>query len=228
MDGAKHNAALSVDGVGLDLLVEGCASAHQVLLALADCGDDSWMREPSRLPGWSRAHVLTHLARNAESFAHLFDCASRTEVGEQYPGGARERDEAIAAGATRPAGEIVGDLRRWVWALEGRWARAGAATWAGSGRLVSGSTVSMPETVFRRWRETVVHTFDLDVGTGLDEWPAVWVRMELSRQKMAWTATRPMGLGALPAGALALDERRRLAWLIGRIVPEGLPEGPGL
>jgi hypothetical protein len=127
-----------------------------------------------------------------------------------------------------PADDLVGALRRSIWGLESHWARADASTWSSTGRLLSGATVSMVETVFRRWRETVVHTFDLDAGTAVSDWPELWVRLELRRQTMAWIAARPMGLGSLPQAALALDERRRLAWLIGRDAPSGLPPGPGL
>ena len=52
--------------------------------------------------------------------------------------------------------------------------------------------------------------------------------MELERQKMAWAASHPMGLTQLPAAANALDERTRVAWLLGRTEVEGLPKGPGL
>jgi hypothetical protein len=40
---------------------------------------------------------------------------------------------------------------------------------------------------------------------------------------MAWAARRPMGLTDLPAAAQALPPNRRLAWLMGRLDPEGLP-----
>lgn len=33
--------------------------------------DDQWRGGPSRLPGWSRGHVATHLARNADAFTRL-------------------------------------------------------------------------------------------------------------------------------------------------------------
>ena len=32
---------------------------------------DDQAREPSLLPGWSRGHVLTHLARNADAMVNL-------------------------------------------------------------------------------------------------------------------------------------------------------------
>ncbi|MET0910545.1 MAG: maleylpyruvate isomerase N-terminal domain-containing protein, partial [Ilumatobacteraceae bacterium] len=42
---------------------------------------------PSLLPGWTRGHVLTHIARNADSFVRLLEAAGRGEVVTQYAGG---------------------------------------------------------------------------------------------------------------------------------------------
>ena len=44
------------------------------LLATAGALTGAQVAGPSRLPGWTRGHVLTHLARNADGFrepAHL-------------------------------------------------------------------------------------------------------------------------------------------------------------
>ena len=48
---------------------------------------DAWAREPSLLPGWTRGHVLTHLARNADSQRHVLEAAVRGAPAERYPGG---------------------------------------------------------------------------------------------------------------------------------------------
>ncbi|MFM8625482.1 MAG: maleylpyruvate isomerase N-terminal domain-containing protein, partial [Actinomycetota bacterium] len=59
--------------------VEGCATAHQQLLAIADGLPDDAFPGPSALPGWSRAHVVAHLALNARSHVGLFAAAARGE-----------------------------------------------------------------------------------------------------------------------------------------------------
>ncbi len=45
------------------------------------------MRGPSLLPEWSDGHVLTHLARNADSVVRRMEGAARGELVDQYPGG---------------------------------------------------------------------------------------------------------------------------------------------
>src|SRR5690606_35296050 len=65
---------------------------------------------PSLLPGWSRGHVLAHLARNADSLTRLLDGARAGVRARQYP--SREHREAeITAGAGRGAAEQLADLR---------------------------------------------------------------------------------------------------------------------
>lgn len=212
----------------LDLQIEGCAQTHQVLLSVADVLTDAQCREASLLPNWSRGHVLSHLARNAESHAHLLECAERGEVAEQYPGGPVARENGIQSRANDSAQELVRALRASIYALEGAWARASAVAWQGSGRQASGNVIPLADIVFLRWRECVVHLTDLDVGHGPGEWPTLYVRMELDRQLKLWASRRPMGMTDLPRAALDLPDATRLAWLLGRVRPEGLPEGPGL
>ena len=65
---------------------------------------------PSRLPGWSRAHVLTHLARNADGHRRMIEGAARGEVLEQYAGGVEGRNAGIDAGAGRPAADVLADF----------------------------------------------------------------------------------------------------------------------
>jgi hypothetical protein len=73
-----------------------------------------------------------------------------------------------------------------------------------------------------------VHLTDLDVGVSYDEWPSLYVRLELDRQKMAWAASHAMGLTQLPQASLQLSPAHRLAWLLQRAQIDGLPTGPGL
>lgn len=222
----------------LDAQVAGCAAAHQRLLATLDAAldggdlaggrpalDDAACRAPSRLPGWSRGHLLTHLARNAESHAGMFDAAGRGEAREQYPGGAPARAAAIEAGAGRAARALVADVRSTIWVLEGAWASATAATWAGHGvkSHAGGGRVAVADLVAMRWRETEVHLADLDLGPTWRDWSDDFVRMDVASMTTRWASRRPMGMAALPQAALRLDPRERLAWLLGRHEVAGLP-----
>ncbi len=202
----------------LDRYVELAAQAHQELLVALD-GVEVDVSSPSRLPGWTRGHVLTHLARNADSHRRMFDAALAGTVADQYEDGADGRARDIEAGAGRPFEEQLVDVRSTIWALEGAWA---TTDWTGEGRLSRGALIAVTELPFRRLREVFVHHVDLDIGYELEGLPAVYVRMELRRLEMAWRASRPMGMTPLPQAALEAPPHLRLGWLMGRAEIDGL------
>ena len=208
----------------LDAQVTGCAAAHQrLLVGIAELTDDE-CRAPSLLPGWSRGHVLSHLARNAESHARMFEAATRGEESEQYPGGKLVRDAAIEAGAQRSAIELVADVRVSIYTLEAAWAGASVTTWGGFGikSHSDNSRVAIPDLVLMRWCETEVHHADLGIGYTCQDWDPLYVRYDLDRQAMAWKARKPMGLTTLPSVVQQLPPNQRLAWFYNRITVAGV------
>lgn len=218
----------SLDPRLLDSCIEGLAETHQLLLATVDELSVERFAEPSLLPGWSRSTLLGHLAMNAVSHVHLMACATRGEVGDQYPGGPDARQVGITTASQWEPAQTIKELRRAVYTLEGAWAGATYDAWNAIGRTASGNEVAMHELPFLRWRECVVHLTDLNVGYTHEAWPSLYVRLELERQKMAWAASHSMGMTKFPEESLKLSESTRLAWLIQRLDIEGLPQGPGL
>jgi maleylpyruvate isomerase len=208
-------------GRELDRDVAGCAAAHQQLLAAADELSDEHVRRPSLLPNWTVGHVLTHLARNADSFVRLIEGAERGEMVPQYAS-AEVREGEIEAGAGRSAEDLVSDLRRSIWRLESTWAATTTTGWAGYGLNAQGR-LAITDLPFRRWGETVVHHSDLGLDFTPFDWPLEFVRLELRRLTMLWGSRRPMGMVELPADALVLDDLSRLLWLLGRADVPGLP-----
>ena len=105
------------------------AEAHARLArAVEGIGDDA-VRRPTGLPGWSVGHVLTHLARNADSHVRRVTAATRGEVVDQYPGGAAGRTAEIDAGATRSASELVADVRQSADAVDRTFTGVDPALW---------------------------------------------------------------------------------------------------
>ena len=84
----------------LDRVAEAHAALDDHLTAMSgSSGADSAL--PSLLPGWSRGHLLTHIARNADSFVRVLEAARRGEAVTQYEGGGAGRNADIEAGASR-------------------------------------------------------------------------------------------------------------------------------
>ena len=81
------------------------------LLATADALTDAQVAAPSRLPGWTRGHVLTHLARNADGFRNLLSWAATGNETPMYPS-EEARARGVEEGAARSAAEIAADLHK--------------------------------------------------------------------------------------------------------------------
>jgi maleylpyruvate isomerase len=133
--------------------------------------DEQRMHQPSLLPGWSRGHVVTHLARNADGFVNLLTWARTGVEHPMYPSTA-DRDAAIEEGATRLAQIVQEDLR----AASDRFAAAGErlsdsqwlATVAGRASMVFPAANIPSMRLFELW----VHAVDLDTGAGFADVPA--------------------------------------------------------
>jgi maleylpyruvate isomerase len=127
-------------------------------------------RGDSRLPGWTRGHVLTHLARNADGQRRMVEGVLRDEVRDQYPGGDAQRAADIEAGAGRPVAALLADVDASEQALVDAWAQVPDDAW---GRLTRARAGARPvrDGVHSRWRELSVHLVDLDVGVDAGQLP---------------------------------------------------------
>jgi len=208
----------------LDAQVVGCAASHQRLLTAIDELTDDDCRTQSPLSGWTRGHVLNHLARNADSHTRMFEAATRGDEVEQYAGGMAARVAEIDAGAHRPVSDLISDVRVSIYTLEAAWAGATATTWGGFGikSHSDGSRVAITDLVLMRWCEVEVHHADLNIGYTWQDWDPLFVRYDLDRKVMAWRARKPMGLTTLPDAVQRLSPNERLAWFYNRVTVNGV------
>ena len=140
-------------------------------------------REPSRLPGWSRGHVLTHLARNADGLRNLLIWARTGVETPQYP--SREAREAgIAAGAGRAASVLAEDVERSAAAFAAEAATLPAEAWEAPVHGLNGPEHPAWFTLVRRLGEVEIHHADLGAGYAPPDWPAPFVADQLERA--AW------------------------------------------
>jgi maleylpyruvate isomerase len=170
---------------------------------------------PSLLPDWTRGHLLTHVARNADSFVRVLEAARRGEVTTQYEGGGAGRNAEIEAGATRDWDSLVADVRSSAWRLDEVF--ASQDRWDLAMTNSSGESVPHSELPSRRVREVLIHHADLgDEGYTPRDWPSDYVREELRRMEMVYSSRQPMGVNGLPDAALQATPLERLCWLLGR------------
>ena len=195
--------------------------AHRRCLQAIGSLDDGDVRRPSRLPGWTVAHLLTHLARNADSHVRRSEAARRAEMVDQYDGGSKGRAEEIETGARRCASELIADVRESADALEEVWRQLPGDAWLGRSRDVSGSTRYLFELPSRRWQEVEVHLVDLDLGITYADWSDAFVGEWLPRSRERLRSTLP----DLDSVRFA-DPAEELAWLYGRLDRPDLPPAP--
>ncbi|MGH3510366.1 MAG: maleylpyruvate isomerase family mycothiol-dependent enzyme [Nocardioidaceae bacterium] len=176
---------------GLPHLDATVVAASRYLEALTKLSEAE-MRAPSLLPGWTRGHVITHLARNADGLAGMLEEARHGASTAMYPS-QESRDADIDAGAGRPAAELEADA---VETCE-RWLRAARALPAD---MLETPVTRLPGTepfpvrrvgVMRR-TEVEVHHADLGTGYTADDWPEDLVDHLLHRRDRELTS---MGLG---------------------------------
>src|SRR5690242_11782732 len=82
---------------------------EELVLGLVDSLSDDELRAPSHLAAWTRAHIVSHLARNADALCNLLAWARTGVVTPMYPS-AEARVEGIEQGVQRPVAEQRADL----------------------------------------------------------------------------------------------------------------------
>ncbi|MFE9437603.1 maleylpyruvate isomerase family mycothiol-dependent enzyme [Streptomyces sp. NPDC006602] len=170
-------------------------ATDRLLLAVAKL-DNAAVTEPSRLPGWTRGHILAHLARNADALVNVLEGRPMYASGDA-------RDADIERDAPRPLDVQLADLRD----SAARFQETGAAPadWSRVVELRNGVTDSASRVPFRRWIEVELHHVDLGIGYELEDLPE-----EFTQREINFLADRFRGRPDVPAVLIGQDDRRRI------------------
>ncbi|MGW1165141.1 maleylpyruvate isomerase family mycothiol-dependent enzyme [Streptomyces sp. NPDC001153] len=173
-------------------------ATERLLTAVAEL-DNASLAEPSRLPGWSRGHVLAHLARNADALVNVLE-------GRPMYASAEARDADIERDAPRPLDAQLTDLRE----SAARFQTVGdaPADWSRTVELRNGVTDSASRVPFRRWVEVELHHVDLGIGYELEDLPA-----EFTEREIDFLAERFAGHKEVPSTSLTAGDGR--SWTTG-------------
>jgi maleylpyruvate isomerase len=145
------------------------------------------MREPSLLPGWSRGHVVSHLARNADGLVNLLRWArTGTEIPMYASSQARRAD--IEAGARRPAADLAADLRESAARFAAEAAGLPDDAWTIAVRALAGPSFPAYGVLQRRLSEVEIHHVDLAAGYRPADWPADFITDALPRVAGSFTS----------------------------------------
>jgi maleylpyruvate isomerase len=216
----------------VEVLLGWVKAGDERLLGALDRLDDGDLARPSLLPGWTRGHVLAHVARNAEGLANLLTWA-RTGVETPMYVSREKRNQDIQAGAGRGAAAQREDVARTADAFMALSRSLTPGQWGVTVKTLTSSPFPASAVPWLRTRELWVHLVDLDVGIGPDAVPTevtraafdeaaatMATRMERAVELVASDGGGPVALG--PAGSAERPVRvegpccELFFWLIGR------------
>jgi maleylpyruvate isomerase len=209
------------------------------LLASAGALTDAGVGEPSRLPGWTRGHVLTHIARNGDGLGNLLRWA-RTGVTTPMYASREARRADIEAGAGRPAAELTADVAATAIAFAAEAASLPREAWSAQVQMLVGPPMPARRVLEWRLREVEIHHVDLATGYRPADWPGEFVAGNLpeiagsfaGRDDAPSCLLQPDGSdsawrigpdrGGAPPVSVHGPAATLLAWLIGRDDGSGL------
>jgi maleylpyruvate isomerase len=164
-------------------------TATQRLIDEARLMTGSDLRAPSLLPGWSRAHVLAHLARDADAMRYLLIGA---RAGQDRPAYAspQARNAGIDTSAAAEATVLVDDLVSSAMALRTVARQLPEAAWQYQVQVLGSRRFPASQLLTRRLAEVELHHCDLGIGYSHHQWSAVFAKMELGEPLRSQRAER--------------------------------------
>lgn len=197
----------SAPGPGPAADLDGVRRATDRLLDTLDTLDDDAVAQPSLLPGWTRGHVLAHLARNADALVNAL-------AGRPMYASEQARDADIERDAARPAAVHRDDVRDSAARFDAAAARLSGEQWRAPLTLRGGVTLPAEALPFRRWAEAELHHLDLGTGHTIADLPGAFLDRALDH-----FARRIAGAPAVPPLDLHAEDGR--SWHTGADAPPG-------
>ncbi|MDO5285370.1 MAG: maleylpyruvate isomerase family mycothiol-dependent enzyme [Actinomycetia bacterium] len=191
--------------------------------------------QPTILPGWTRAHLATHLARNADA---LRQAVQRVVAGEPFQLDPDDDLRELEAGSRRSPLDLQIDLDTTAGQLTETFSALSQEQW----RLPAGDRLTIADLPLARLNEVVLHHIDLDCGFSF-----VDLDPRLARWLLAWNVRRRSDLAAGPritiqsssgyqavvgayGGSVPVSgsDANLLGWITGRLSPSAVSGADGL
>jgi maleylpyruvate isomerase len=153
----------------------GLTASAQALNRTVDALTAEELAAPSLLPGWTRAHVVAHVALNGFALAGVLDAIGRGQPVAMYETDA-QRDTEIEELAGAEPSELRARLLAATTAFEDAVELMDEGRWDGVfNRLPGGPTWPAVTIVPTRRREVEIHHADLGAGYSWADWPEDFV-----------------------------------------------------
>ena len=189
-----------------------------LLAALAGLDEDGFAAD-SLLPGWTRKHLIAHVASNADALGNLVRWAA-TGVETPMYASPDERAAGIDRGPTMSAAALTTWLRTSAEQLATAMDGLTETQWRQEVVTAQGRTVPATETPWMRSREVCVHAVDLGLGVTFADLPAGF------DEALCEDIRVKRGMPELPAEVAGAPLAEVTAWLADR--PHHLADAPAL
>ncbi|MFE3203372.1 maleylpyruvate isomerase family mycothiol-dependent enzyme [Embleya sp. NPDC059237] len=196
--GDPAQRALRWTGVGTARFLDACAAF-----------DEAAFDARTPLPGWTRRHLVAHVAANADALGNLVRWAATGEPTPMYAS-ADERRAGIERGAMMTGAELTAWATRSAAALAVGLDALTAEQRAHDVVTAQGRVLPAGEIPWLRAREVCVHAVDLAAGVGFDAFPADFLE-RLAAEAVDRHGARTTAAVTLTAGDLDPARTWRLA-----------------
>jgi maleylpyruvate isomerase len=204
---------VAVTGTSTDLIAHALAdsaSGLDTLLAAVDRLTEADLAGPSTLEGWTRGHVLSHVAGLGGAMLRQAQAAERGEVVPVYAS-QEARDAGIEAGSGRTVPEhlaVLGALRDDLFLT---WPEPGSPLWNAPSGYRDGP---LSGCLLAWWREVRIHSVDALAGTAQEIGYETWDEALLAHLREFLAVRLPDGASVDDVEG---DPRDVTAWLAGRV-----------
>lgn len=218
---------------GLEAFTLVSESTRRFVASIAQLSD-AQIDEATLIPPWTRGHVITHVARAADSYRRLLAGASNGVQTPQYPSMAFRADQ-IDAGASRSVEELVSDVTVSSARFEEAMRSLPPHAWRAQVRMRPGELRAPAALRLILLRELEVHHVDLavgyrfaDIATDTAQWIIDDILLELRRRNpIPALSIKAVDTGlsrelAKGAPLISGTQADLLAWLSGRSPGTGL------
>lgn len=147
-----------------------CREGTARLAVAVDGLDDAAFAAPSALPDWTRAHVVGHLARNAEALHRLTMWAATGMENPMYPD-LETRAADIESSAVLEPAVLRAQFRETADALEQAMGDLDDSAWQATVRSALGRVMPATQIPWMRVREVWLHAVDLGAGVETSNFP---------------------------------------------------------
>ncbi|MEJ3652099.1 maleylpyruvate isomerase family mycothiol-dependent enzyme [Actinomycetes bacterium KLBMP 9759] len=174
---------------------------------VVDSLPDDALRAPSGLDGWSRAHLIAHVARNAEALIRLAEWARTGVENRMYPS-PESRAADIEATAVNDPATLRRELLTTAGDLDAALAALDEKTWEAEVRTAADRPIPATEVPWMRIREVWLHSVDLDAGVAVADLPSEVVDALIDD-------AAPLLGSRAAAGFRLVDSERGTTWAVG-------------